>query len=337
MNLISFKDNSTPGHPCYDWNPVLNNETFKAQYQNDFECADYEGVRVINWGNLKIDSRHNKARAGGVDPQNIENIKSTLSTGYLSSENPPIVMILPTGEYELWDGYNRHQACLALGVPNFVFLVYRLKEEWFERIDDAYDVVSLGSNLHIHGKSHTLADFINRGINYFNRNKNQATINNIRDWVYSIQHAFTKKQVDTIVRDVHLRTTVASNITPINSGLTAKLKAKELSQVENPLVICCKQDTYIERAFLDVMKNVVDGNLDLNQIVLYSKGCETAEEVVRQRERAIDRIDELVTLAERFSEVTKKLRSKGKNSYLIKGALPQILEREDESGLVELD
>jgi hypothetical protein len=72
------------------WRSVLNNDTFKSLSAPVFECAQYEGVEVKDWINLNIQQAANKARAGGVDTNNINGLISELQIGYRVTELPPI-------------------------------------------------------------------------------------------------------------------------------------------------------------------------------------------------------------------------------------------------------
>lgn len=318
------------------WDALLSNPTFKSLDIPSFECAEFVGVEVKEWSNLNIQQAANKARAGGVDTNNINGLITEFQKGYRVTELPPIVMILPNGEEETWDGYNRSNACYELGIQDYPFLVYRLKGNWANRIEDAYDLVSLGANNHTVAKRHTMNDFILRGVCYCKRHGNSLSKTEITNWVSNINHSFTTKQVSDIVDKIYQQTTIAVNILPFVHPKSAQSKVAEIvdtSSSTNPVVICAKDRTYIERGFLQIMKNYVERDIDVTDVVTYTKGCETAEEVAAQREFAMNYLNELDKLARQY--VAKRMETCS-SSYSIAGALPQLIGVEDPQSLVEI-
>jgi hypothetical protein len=329
--IISFYTNSVT-----NWNAVLRNPTFKSLSAPEFVCAEYVGTQVNEWNNLNIQQPANKARAGGVDTNNINGLISELQVGYRVTELPPILMILPNGDKEVWDGYNRYNACYELGITDYPFAVYTLKEEWANRVDDAYDIIALGANNHTVAKRHTINDFVNRGVCYVKRNGSTASKDEIKTWVDSISHSFTPKQVSDIVDKIYQQTTIAVNIAPYVHPKNAQAKVAEIVQTgssTNPVIICCKENTYIERGFLQIMKNFVENDITETDVVTYTKGCETAEQVAQQREYAMEYLSKLDALVVQY--VTKRLTTQS-SAYSVAGALPQLIGVEDPQSLVNV-
>ena len=329
--IVSFYTNSVT-----NWSAVLRNPTFKSLSAPVFECAEYVGTQVNEWKNLNIQQPSNKARAGGVDTNNINGLISELQVGYRVTEFPPILMILPNGEKEVWDGYNRYNACYELGITDYPFAVYTLKQEWANRVDDAYDIVALSANNHTVAKRHTINDFVNRGVCYVKRNGSTSSKEEIKTWVDSISHSFTPKQVSDIVDKIYQQTTIAVNIAPYVHPKNAQQKVAEIVQTgssTNPVIICCKENTYIERGFLQIMKNFVESDIKETDVVTYTKGCETAEEVVQQREDAVKYLNKLDALVVQY--VTKRLTTQS-SAYSVAGSLPQLLGVEDPQSLVNV-
>jgi hypothetical protein len=329
--IVSFYTNSVT-----NWSAVLRNPTFKSLSAPVFECAEYVGTQVNEWKNLNIQQPSNKARAGGVDTNNINGLISELQVGYRVTEFPPILMILPNGEKEVWDGYNRYNACYELGITDYPFAVYTLKQEWANRVDDAYDIVALSANNHTVAKRHTINDFVNRGVCYVKRNGSTSSKDEIKTWVDSISHSFTPKQVSDIVDKIYQQTTIAVNIAPYVHPKNAQQKVAEIVQTgssTNPVIICCKENTYIERGFLQIMKNFVESDIKETDVVTYTKGCETAEEVVQQREDAVKYLNKLDALVVQY--VTKRLTTQS-SAYSVAGSLPQLLGVEDPQSLVNV-
>jgi hypothetical protein len=319
------------------WDALLSNPTFMSLDIPEFECAEFNDIEIIKWNRLQIQQQTNKARAGGVDTNNINGLIAEFQKGYRVTELPPVVMVLPNGKKELWDGYNRSNAAYELGIQDYPFLVYRLKKDWANRIEDAYDVVSLGANNHTVAKRHTINDFVNRGVCYCKRHGSDLSKSQIKTWIASINHSFTPKQVDDIVNKIYQQTTIAVNIAPFVHPKNAQSKVAEIVDTEsstNPIVICCKDRTYIERGFLQVMKNFVENNIDVTDVVTYTKGCETAEEVTAQRQFAVNYLKKLDDLAVQY--VVKRMSSQS-SAYSIAGALPQLIGVEDPQSLVEIN
>lgn len=319
------------------WDALLSNPTFSSLDIPEFECANFEDIQVLKWNQLQIQQQTNKARAGGVDTNNINGLIAEFQKGYRVTELPPVVMILPNGKKELWDGYNRSNAAYELGIQDYPFLVYRLKKDWANRIEDAYDVVSLGSNNHTVAKRHTVNDFVNRGVCYCKRHGSDLSKKEIKNWIESIDHSFTPKQVEDIVNKIYQQTTIAVNIAPFVHPKNAQSKVAEIVDTEsstNPVVICCKDRTYIERGYLQIMKNFVENSIDVTDVVTYTKGCETAEEVTKQRQFAVDYLKKLDDLAVQY--VVKRMSNQS-SAYSIAGALPQLIGVEDPQSLVEIN
>lgn len=291
----------------------------------------------MKWNTLQIQEDANRARAGGVDTNNINGIIAELQHGYRVTELPPIVMKLPNGKKELWDGYNRYNASYQLGIEDYPFLVYTLRDEWADRIEDAYDMVSLSANNHTVAKRHTINDFVLRGVQYCKRHSNSLTKSEINSWVDGINHSFTAKQVSDIVDKIYQQTTIAVNIAPYVHPKSAQSKVSEIIDTQsstNPVVVCAKEDTYIERAFLQIMKNFVHHNIDVTDVVTYTKGCETAEQVLGQRKFSLEYLKQLDSLVIQYA--AKRMISQG-SSYSVVGYLPQLIGVEDPNSLISVE
>lgn len=319
------------------WDALLSNPTFMSLDIPQFECADFDDIEIIKWNRLQIQQQTNKARAGGVDTNNINGLIAEFQKGYRVTELPPVVMVLPNGKKELWDGYNRSNAAYELGIQDYPFLVYRLKKDWANRIEDAYDMVSLGANNHTVAKRHTINDFVNRGVCYCKRHGSDLSKSQIKTWIASINHSFTPKQVDDIVNKIYQQTTIAVNIAPFVHPKNAQSKVAEIVDTEsstNPIVICCKDVMYVKRGFIKIMENFVENDIDVTDVVTYTKGCETAEEVTAQRQFGVNYLKKLDDLAVQY--VVKRMSSQS-SAYSIAGALPQLIGVEDPQSLVEID
>lgn len=341
MKLISFFTTRLPGLGDTDWAKLLVQKVFRALTPPKFPCATYVDTKVLKWNTLNIDTieTRNKARAGGVDQKQIDGIINTLNRGYDPTQLPPIVMLMPDGTQELWDGYHRYCACESLDFTDFPFNVYKLNDDWADRKDDAYDIVSLGANNHLTAKRHTRADFVLRGVQYSKRHGNQ-TIPQLRNWINSIEHTFRDSEVDIIARDIFHQTTAAVNVKPYQHPKIARQKVIELEGQEatasrNPVVMCCKEDEYVERALLSIILNHTDPEdpIETTQVVAYTKNCETAEQVVAQREKAAKKLQDLERRV--LAYAAHRLTNLDAPSYDIIGFLPQLVELESMDKLVD--
>ena len=341
--LISFITSHLKGLGETNWVKVLTQKVFKALSPPKFPCATYVGTKVLKWNELNIDTieTRNRARAGGVDQKQIDGIINTLSSGYDPTQLPPIVIQMTDGTLELWDGYHRYCACQSLDYTDFPFNVYTLNEDWVDRIDDAYDIVSLGANNHLTAKRHTRADFVLRGVEYSKRNGNKS-ISQLRAWVNSIEHTFRDSDVEIICKNIFNQTTAAVNVKPYPHPKIARQKVIELEGQEatasrNPIVMCCKEDEYVERALLSIILNSTDPDdpIDTTSVVAYTKNCETAEQVVKQRENALRMLKEKEQRILQYA--AKRLTNLDTPSYELLGFLPQLVDIEAMDKLVDAD
>jgi hypothetical protein len=324
-----FQSNTT------SWDALLSNPTFMSLDIPDFVCAEFEDIEVLKWNQLQIQQQANKARAGGVDTNNINGLIAEFQKGYRVTELPPVVMILPNGKKELWDGYNRSNAAFELGIKDYPFLVYRLKKNWANRIEDAYDMVSLGANNHMVAKRHTINDFVLRGVCYCKRHGNTMGKKQLKEWMNNIDHSFTPKQVSDIVDKIYQQSTIAVNIIPFIHPKNAQAKANEiLGEDPNRVLICCKDRTYIERGHYQMMRNFVENDLEVTPIATYTKSCETPEEVDSQRQFAIKYFEQFDKLVRRY--VAKRMETSSP-AYSIVGSLPQLVGLEDPQSIVEVE
>lgn len=325
------------------WDNLLENESFCSLEAPVFSCADFEDIFIKDLSTLGVVDLVNRARAGGVDSNNIDALCGEFARGYRSDRFPPVLMVFPNGSIELWDGYNRYNVCKLMKIESFPFAVYHLKKEWETRIEDAYDIVSLGLNNHPRCKPATLQDFVTRAIVWVKRQPEEMKKKDVIAWVNGISHSWNKGQVETIASQVYQQTTIATTITPYTHPKIAKAWVSnniDTQSSTNPLVVCCKEDGYVERAFLQVMKNYI-GNaeqkidpIDITDIIVYTKACETSEQVESQREFAFKYLKQMDHLVLQYA--AKRMANQG-ISYQVIGALPQLNDIEDLNSLVKFD
>ena len=319
----------------------MSNKVFQSNVVPQFECLTYVKTEIVDLDSLNVQQEYNEARSGGVDANNINGLINELRRGYRVNQGALIVVRIFDKQF-LWDGYNRYTAATSLGITDYPAYIYDLKFEWSNRIDDAYDIVSLGMNNHATSKAATMADFVSRGIKYCRRHENSLSKDEILDWMSHINHSFNAKQVETITNRIYEQTTAANNVIPYPHPKNARAWVNVNLQQDpsvNPIVVCCKEDTYIERAHLQIMKNYIGNSdagidpIDMTDVLLYTKGAETPEEVEAQRQFGITYLNDLDELVINYA--IKRLRNQ--RAYGIKGALPQINGLEAPDDLVTLD
>lgn len=339
MNIIPFFTTNN-GTVATDWSDLMNSEVFNSNVVPQFECLDYVKTEIVNLDSLNVQQEYNEARSGGVDANNINGLINEFRRGYRTNQGALIVVRI-FGKQFLWDGYNRYTAATSLGIDDYPAYIYDLKFEWSNRVDDAYDIVSLSMNNHATAKAATTADFVSRGIKYCRRHENCLTKDQILEWMSDINHSFNAKQVETIVNRIYEQTTAANNVIPYPHPKNARAWVNTNLQQDpsvNPIVVCCKEDTYIERAHIQVMKNAVGDEdagidpIDMTDLLFYTKGAETPEDVTSQRQYGMTYFDYLDELTINYA--IKRLRTG--RLYNIKGALPQINGLEAPDDLVNL-
>ena len=327
-----------------NFDAVMESKTFKSICAPEFECATFKEISIHDIDSLNVVSSTNRARAGGIDMKNINGLCSEFSRGYRTDSFPPVLMVLPDGTCELWDGYNRYKACTIMNIKSFPIATYELKQEWMNRVEEAYLIVSLGLNNHAQCKPATQQDFVTCGVNMVRAQKDEMTKKEIVTWITQIKHSWSKKQVETIASQIYQQTTVASNITPFPHPRDAHSWVDEnmsVTEASFPLVVCCKETGYFSRAHIQIMKNYI-GNADAGidpiettTAVLYTKACETSAKVNAQRQYGIKFLENLDQIALAYAK--KRAANPHHTPYQILGAIPQLIGLESMDSLVEFD
>jgi hypothetical protein len=327
---------------------LLKNKTFSSLDAPQFSCATYKEISVRNITELNVSSATNKARAGGVDMKNIDGLRAEFIKGYRVDSFPPVLMTLPDGTEELWDGYNRYSACKIIGIDTFPLAIYTLNEEWEDRIEEAYYIVSLGLNNHAQCKPASEQDFITCGVIMVQNHSGEMSKQDINNWVNGIRHSWTKKQVDKIVNSIYQKTVVATNITSYPNPKDASSWVSDYVKTsKDPEILCSKESGYALKLYRKIIGEVLsndEGSTDPTPIVLYTKGsskipCDTAEKVENQRKSIIATMKSLDSMFLEFGIKYAAMRAANPNyvPYEIIGALPQLNGVEDMDSLVRID
>ena len=289
---------------------------------------------IVDMTKVNVEEEDNSARAGGTRLK-----EKDLDKGWDVTQKP-LIIVWFNGEMWLWDGFNRWIKLDSMGMITAPAWVYDLKDSY--NFYDVKDIVQLSANDHPNSDEATRQDFINTGVEWAKRHQIDD-LNTIRSWVMKSSHQFKEKDVDKIASSILVASEV-KNIRHISTGSQAKKEAFDFldvdltysgKKVKNPIVICTRADGYIQDAFMLHMKKFVqdEGDLETTQLVGYTKGCETEEDVIKQRQDAKDKFDELDQLICKYAYLKSQLN--GKTPYEWEGFLPQLFGKETGRGITE--
>tara|TARA_R100001129_G_scaffold1658_1_gene1507 strand:- start:104 stop:1120 length:1017 start_codon:yes stop_codon:yes gene_type:complete len=289
---------------------------------------------IVDMTKVNVEEEDNSARAGGTRLK-----EKDLDKGWDVTQKP-LIIVWFNGEMWLWDGFNRWIKLDSMGMITAPAWVYDLKDSY--NFYDVKDIVQLSANDHPNSDEATRQDFINTGVGWAKRHQIDD-LNTIRSWVMKSSHQFKEKDVDKIASSILVASEV-KNIRHISTGSQAKKEAFDFldvdltysgKKVKNPIVICTRADGYIQDAFMLHMKKFVqdEGDLETTQLVGYTKGCETEEDVIKQRQDAKDKFDELDQLICKYAYLKSQLN--GKTPYEWEGFLPQLFGKETGRGITE--
>ena len=322
-----------------NWQPVVENEVFAAIIKNppNFWGLDRGRFTIFDMTLIEVDEEDNEARAGGTKLK-----KKDLEKGWDVTQRP-LIVVFYKGDYYLWDGFNRWIKLQDMGETTSPVWLYNLKEGY--DFQDVKDHVQLSANDHPKSDEASRQDFIATGVRWTKRESTKGniidTIDPIKEWVNRSEHQFKEKDVDKIAASILVESEV-TNVRHIPTGSAAKKEAYGFldadleygaSGITNPIVLCTKEDDYIKDAFMTHMKKFVqdENNLETTQLIGYTKGCETEEAVIKQRQDAKDRFDKLDDLVCQYAFL--KMRLNGKAPYEWEGFLPQLFGKEVGDGI----
>ena len=324
-----------------NWQPVVDNEVFAAIIKNppSFWGLENGKFTIFDMTLIDVELEDNDARAGGTKLK-----KKDLEKGWDVTQRP-LIVVYWRGEYYLWDGFNRWIKLQEIGETTAPVWLYDLKEGF--DFQDVKDHVQLSANDHPKSDEASRQDFIATGVRWTKREATKGniidTIDPIKEWVNRSEHQFKTKDVDKIAASILVESEV-TNVRHISTGSAAKKEAYDFldldleyggDKITNPIVLCTKEDDYIKDAFMTHMKKFVqdENNFETTQLIGYTKGCETEEAVIKQRQDAKDRFDELDSLVCDYA--FKKMKFNGKVPYEWEGFLPQLFGKECGDGIAK--
>ena len=322
-----------------NWQPVIDNEVFAAIIKNPPSFWGLENGRftIFDMTEIEVNEEDNDARAGGTKLK-----KKDLEKGWDVTQRP-LIVVYWRGDYYLWDGFNRWIKLEEMGETTAPVWLYELKEGF--DFQDVKDHVQLSANDHPKSDEASRQDFISTGVRWTKRESTKGniidTIDPIKNWVNRSEHQFKEKDVDKIAASILVESEV-TNVRHISTGSAAKKEAYDFLDVDleygsdditNPIVLCTKEDDYIKDAFMTHMKKFVqdENNLETTELIGYTKGCESEEAVIKQRQDAKARFEKLDKLVCKYAYLKSQLN--GKAPYDWKGFLPQLFGKECGDGI----
>jgi hypothetical protein len=311
-----------------------------TEKRRKFRSATYKTTIVEDLANIDVGGKtvKNRARSGGTDNINTENLCGEFECGIRYDQLPPIVAYVE-GVLKLIDGFTRYRALNRRGQVAWAFDVYELNDGYSS--DDLFDEIGLGANSHPASKTAEDKDFVNRGINWVNRQSHLVSKDEIRDWVNSIPHTFTQKKVNGIVNNIHnkaypdksLRTFTSEEV---EAYLSAKGHTSSGKIDDNGFagrVICAEPNgTYVPRNFSHILKDAAEGKR--SKVHLYIPSGKKAD-------KATDLIDstkeELLELWDAVKLCALKLKEDRNWTPFEFGVRPsQIVDVDPDGGVVPL-
>lgn len=283
-----------------------------AEERRKFRSGIYKKTIIEDLANINIGGKtiKNRARSGGTDNINTENLYGEFECGIRYDQLPPIVSYV-NGVLELIDGFTRFRALSRRGQVAWAFDVYELNDGY--TLDDLFDEIGLGANSHPASKCADDKDFVTRGINWVNRQDYLVSEDEIRNWVNSIPHTFSQKKVTGIVKNIHnkaypdksIRTFTSDEVIEYLSaeGYTSGGKIDDEGFAGR--VICAEPNgTYIPRNFSHILKDAAEGRRSKVHLYVPSgKKADKATEIINAtKEELMELWDAVILCALKLKE-----------------------------------
>jgi hypothetical protein len=283
-----------------------------AEERRKFRSGTYKKTVIEDLVNINIGGKtiKNRARSGGTDNINTENLYGEFECGIRYDQLPPIVSYV-NGVLELIDGFTRFRALTRRGQVAWAFDVYELNDGY--TIDDLFDEIGLGSNSHPASKSAEDKDFVTRGISWVNRQDHLVSEDEIRGWVNSIHHTFSQKKVTGIVKNIHSKSYPDKSIRTFTSDEVIEYLSAEGYTSGGKIddegfagrVICAEPNgTYIPRNFSHILKDAAEGRRSKVHLYVPSgKKADKATEIINAtKEELMELWDAVILCALKLKE-----------------------------------
>lgn len=312
-----------------------------AENRRKFLSSTYKTTIIEDLANIDVGGKtiKNRARSGGTDNINTENLEGEFECGIRYDQLPPIV-VFDEGVLKLIDGFTRYRALTRRGQVAWAFDVYEINDGY--TLEDLFDEIGLGANNHPASKSAISNDFVTRGIKWVDRQDHVVTEDDIRNWVNSIPHTFTQKKVNNIVKSIHqkaypdksLRTFKSDEVESYlsNCGFTFGGKLDDGGFAGR--VICAEPNgTYVPRNFCHILKDVAEGKR--SKVHMYVPGGKKAEQATKLIEDSMEELNDLWEAVKVCSVMLKMDKNWTPFEFGVRPS--QIVDVDPDGGVVELD
>jgi hypothetical protein len=277
-----------------DVNLLPNREQRRKFRSATFKTTIIEDIANIDVGGKTV---KNRARSGGTDNTNTENLEGEFDRGIRYDQLPPIAVYI-NGVFTLIDGFTRFRALQRRGQIAWAFDVYEINDGY--TLEDLFDEIGLGANNHPASKSSEDKDFVVRGLNWVNRQEGFVSEDQIFNWVNNIPHTFTEKKVKSIVKSINEKAYPDKSIRTFNSdevetylanhGVTSSGRIDDEGFAGR--VICATPNgTYGPRNFCHIIKDAAEGKR--SKVHFYIPSGKKADQATKLIDSSMEEMIEL--------------------------------------------
>jgi hypothetical protein len=318
-----------------DVNRLPNREQRRKFRSATFNTTIIEDIANIDVGGKTV---KNRARAGGTDNINTENLEGEFDRGIRYDQLPPIAVYID-GIFTLIDGFTRFRALQRRGQIAWAFDVYEINDGY--TLEDLFDEIGLGANNHPASKSSEDKDFVVRGLNWVNRQEGFVSEDQIFNWVNNIPHTFTEKKVKSIVKSINekaypdksIRTFKSDEVETYlaNHGFTTGGRIDDEGFAGR--VICAEPNgTYVPRNFCHILKDVAEGKR--SKVHFYIPSGKKADQATKLLDTSME---EMIELWDAVKLCSLKLKEDRNWTPFEFGVRPsQIVDLDPDGGVVPL-
>ena len=305
-----------------------------------FRSAGFKNTVIEDLSNIDVGGKtvKNRARSGGTDNINTENLDGEFDRGIRYDQLPPIIVYI-NGVFTLIDGFTRFRALQRRGQLAWAFDVYEINDGY--TLEDLFDEIGLGANNHPASKSAASDDFIVRGFNWVKRQEGVVTEDQIFNWVNNIPHTFTEKKVKSIVKSINekaypdksIRTFKSDEVEIYlaNHGFTSGGRIDDEKFAGR--VICAEPNgTYVPRNFCHIIKDAAEGRR--SKVHFYIPSGKKVDQATKLIDTSMEEMIELWEAVKACSLMIKMDKNWTPFEF---GVLPsQIVDLDPDGGVVPL-
>ncbi len=311
-----------------------------CEERRKFRSARYSHTLTEEIARIDVGGKtvKNIVRAVGTDNKNTDDLFGEFEKGIRYDQLPPIVVKIGN-TYYLIDGFTRVRALKRRGQVSWAFDVYEMNDGY--TIEDLRDEIGLGANNHAKCKSATKDDFKTRSSAWVQRQGRVVSKEEVKDWINSIPHTFTQKEVAAMAKSVIDNAYASTTLTSFTSEEAAgylldegyKVDGKEDSDGLVGRLVCAQPNgTYGPRNFCHMLKDVAEGKRSRINMYLPS-----GKKIADPAKLISDQKEEFETLWNAVKECAVLLKHNPDWTPFEFGVRPsQILDKDPDGGVVNL-